>query len=74
MAFVGLLAPHLARALFGPRHRWVLPVSALLGATLLLLADTAGRAALPGTPLSAAAVMALLGAPLFIWIARRSHG
>jgi iron complex transport system permease protein len=74
MAFVGLLAPHLARALFGPRHRWVLPVSALLGAMLLLLADTAGRAAIPGTPLSAAAVMALLGAPLFIWIARRSHG
>jgi iron complex transport system permease protein len=74
MAFVGLLAPHLARALVGPRHGLVLPLSALLGAALLLTADTLGRAALPGTPLSAAAVMALLGAPLFVWIARRHHG
>jgi len=74
MAFVGLLAPHLARALVGPRHGLVLPLSAVLGAALLLTADTLGRAALPGTPLSAAAVMALLGAPLFVWIARRHHG
>lgn len=74
MAFVGLLAPHLARALVGPRHGLVLPLAGLVGATLLLTADTLGRAALPGTPLSAAAVMALLGAPLFVWIARRHHG
>jgi len=74
MAFVGLLAPHLARALVGPRHGLVLPLSATLGAALLLAADTLGRAALPGTPLSAAAVMALLGAPLFVWIAHRHHG
>ena len=73
MAFVGLLAPHLARALVGPRHGLVLPLSAILGAALLLTADTLGRAALPGTPVSAAAVMALIGAPLFIWIARRPH-
>jgi iron complex transport system permease protein len=74
MAFVGLLAPHLARALVGPRHGLVLPAAGLIGAMLLLLADTVGRSALPGTPVSAAAVMALLGAPLFIAIARRSHG
>jgi iron complex transport system permease protein len=41
---------------------------------LLLVADTVGRSAVPGTPISAAAVMALLGAPLFIAIARRAHG
>lgn len=74
MAFVGLLAPHAARALVGPRHALVLPAAAVVGAGLLLVADTLGRTVLPGAPISAAAVMALLGAPLFILIARRSHG
>ncbi len=73
VAFIGLLAPHLARALVGPRHAKVLPFSALLGAGLLLGADTVGRGLWPHAPLSAAAVTAVVGAPLFIWIARRSH-
>jgi iron complex transport system permease protein len=73
VAFIGLLAPHLARKILGPRHRWVLPGSALLGAALLLVADTLGRGLWPQAPLSAAAVTAVLGAPLFIWIARGSH-
>ena len=70
VAFIGLLAPHLARQLVGPRHAKVLPLSALLGAALLLGADTIGRGLWPQAPLSAAAVTAVLGAPLFIWIAR----
>jgi iron complex transport system permease protein len=45
----------------------------LLGAALLLVADTLGRGLWPQAPLSAAAVTAVLGAPLFIWIARGSH-
>ena len=73
VAFIGLLAPHLARKLVGPRHAWVLPCSALLGAALLLVADTLGRGLWPQAPLSAAAVTAVLGAPLFIWIARGRH-
>lgn len=73
VAFIGLLAPHLARAWVGPRHAYVLPLSALLGAALLLSADTLGRGLWPQAPLSAAAVIALLGAPLFIWIARGRH-
>lgn len=74
VAFIGLLAPHLARACVGPRHRLVLPLAALIGAGLLLAADTAGRALWPQAPLSAAAVTAVIGAPLFIWIARSRHG
>jgi iron complex transport system permease protein len=70
VAFIGLLAPHLARQFVGPRHAKVLPLSALLGAVLLLGADTIGRGLWPQAPLSAAAVTAVLGAPLFIWIAR----
>jgi iron complex transport system permease protein len=73
VAFIGLLAPHLARAMVGPRHAKVLPLSALLGAILLLGADTIGRGVWSLAPLSAAAVTAVLGAPLFIWIARRNH-
>ena len=73
VAFIGLLAPHLARALVGPRHADVLPLSALLGASLLLGADTIGRGLWPHAPLSAAAVTAVIGAPLFIWIARGRH-
>ena len=73
VAFIGLLAPHLARALVGPRHGKMLPFSALIGAALLLGADTVGRGLWPRSPLSAAAVTAVLGAPLFIWIARGRH-
>lgn len=73
VAFIGLLAPHLARRIFGPRHAWALPGSALLGGILLLGADTLGRGLWPQAPLSAAAVTAVLGAPLFIWIARGRH-
>jgi iron complex transport system permease protein len=73
VAFIGLLAPHLARLLTGPRHALVLPFSGILGAGLLLGADTIGRGLWPQAPLSAAAVTAVLGAPLFIWIARKGH-
>jgi iron complex transport system permease protein len=73
VAFIGLLAPHLARKIVGPRHAWVLPCSAFLGAALLLGADTLGRGLWPQSPLSAATVTAVLGAPLFIWIARGRH-
>jgi iron complex transport system permease protein len=73
VAFIGLLAPHLARKIVGPRHAWVLPCAAFLGAALLLGADTLGRGLWPQAPLSAAAVTAVLGAPLFIWIARGRH-
>ncbi len=71
VAFLGLVAPHLARALAGPTHRLLLPMSGLAGAALLVLADMAGRSALPTGSLPAAAVMAAFGAPAFLWIARR---
>jgi iron complex transport system permease protein len=73
VAFIGLIAPHCARLLIGPRHKTMLLLSGIIGAILLLLADTLGRALWPQTPLSAAAMTALLGAPVFIWIASRHH-
>ncbi|MCU6671454.1 iron-dicitrate ABC transporter permease FecC [Enterobacteriaceae bacterium H4N4] len=71
VAFIGLLMPHLARFWIGFDQRKVLPMSMLLGATLMLLADVLSRAlAFPGD-LPAGAVLALIGAPCFVWLVRR---
>ncbi|MEH0832983.1 iron-dicitrate ABC transporter permease FecC [Pectobacterium cacticida] len=71
VAFIGLLMPHLARFWIGFDQRQALPMSMLLGATLMLLADVLARAlAFPGD-LPAGAVLALIGAPCFVWLVRR---
>jgi ABC-type Fe3+-siderophore transport system permease subunit len=71
VAFVGLVAPHAARILIGRQHRWKLPMSALLGGALVLLADTLGRTALAPMQLPAGLVTALVGAPYFVWLLGR---
>ncbi|TDL38127.1 iron ABC transporter permease [Kocuria rosea] len=71
IAFAGLLVPHLARAMVGTDYRWLLPAGALAGATLLLLADTAGRIIARPGELSVGVVLAAVGAPFFIHLARR---
>lgn len=71
VAFIGLLMPHLARYWTGFDQRSVLPMSMLLGAMFMLLADVLARAlAFPGD-LPAGAVLALAGAPCFVWLVRR---
>jgi iron complex transport system permease protein len=71
VAFIGLLMPHLARFWIGFDQRKMLPMSMLLGAALMLVADLLGRAlAFPGD-LPAGAVLALIGAPCFVWLVRR---
>lgn len=71
VAFIGLLMPHLARLWIGHAHQRLLPMSMLLGATFMLLADLLSRGlAWPGE-LPAGAVVALIGAPGFVWLARR---
>lgn len=71
IAFVGLVAPHAARILIGRQHHWMLPLSALLGGALVLLADTLGRTALAPMQLPAGLVTALVGAPYFVWLLGR---
>lgn len=69
ISFIGLVVPHLARFLVGPRLRRVLPVSFGLGAAMLLLADLAARSLVPGgLPLSV--VTAFIGVPFFIYLMR----
>ena len=73
LAFIGLAAPHLARQLVGAEHRLLLPACALLGPTLLLLADVVGRIVLIPLELEVGIVTALLGAPVLIVLARRAR-
>lgn len=71
IGFVGLIAPHLARAVVGPDHRWILPCSALFAAILLLGADLIGRVVAAPSEVAAGIVVALLGGPFFILAVRR---
>jgi len=71
IAFVGLVAPHAARALAGPASGRVMPLSGLIGAMLLLLADILGRVLVAPAEVAAGIVAALLGGPVFIHIVRR---
>lgn len=71
ISFVGLIVPHLCRLLIGIDHRWLLPFSALTGATLLTLADVVGRVVARPGEVDVGIVTAFIGAPIFILIVRR---
>jgi len=73
ITFVGLVVPHIIRIAIGPDHRYLLPMSALGGAILLLLADTIARTALAPIELPVGLVTALIGAPFFISLLRHRH-
>lgn len=73
IGFVGLVIPHFCRLLVGVEHRWLLPFSALSGASLLVLADIVGRIISRPSELSVGVVTAFIGAPFFIWIVRRQR-
>lgn len=74
VAFVGLIVPHLVRLWAGPGHRQLLPASALLGALLLTLADTAARVVLAPTELPIGILTALVGGPFFFLLLLRRRG
>ncbi|MEU0315976.1 iron ABC transporter permease [Nocardioides sp. NPDC006273] len=73
VGFVGLVAPHIARALVGARSARVVPVAILVGALLLVVADTIGRTAISPAQVPAGLVVALIGAPYFIFLLARSR-
>jgi iron complex transport system permease protein len=73
IGFLGLIVPHLCRLLVGVDHRWLLPFSALGGASLLLAADIVGRIIARPAELDVGIVTAFVGAPFFIWIVRRQR-
>jgi iron complex transport system permease protein len=73
MTFVGLVAPHLARQMAGDRHGALIPLSALVGALLVLAGDTLGRGLLPPLQLPAGLVVAIIGAPYLIVLLARQR-
>jgi iron complex transport system permease protein len=73
VGFVGLLAPHLARAFFGHDHRFLLPAACLCGALLLLTADSAARLLLWPLDIPVGIMTALLGGPFFIYLLIRTR-
>ncbi|MBX3185362.1 MAG: iron ABC transporter permease [Labilithrix sp.] len=73
IAFVGLVVPHLARLALGARHRTLLPASAALGATLLLVADVVARTAASPAELPLGMLTAIMGTPLFLALLARER-
>jgi len=71
IGFVGIVIPHVTRAIFGIDHRWVIPLSGILGAILLLTADIAARYILMPSEVPVGVMTAIIGTPFFIYIARR---
>lgn len=72
LGFVGLIAPHIVRILLGSDHRFLLPGAALFGAFLVVTADAIGRVAWDPVELPVGLLMAMLGAPFFLWLLRRN--
>ncbi len=68
IAFVGLVAPHLSRRLVGVDHKFAMPLSALSGGLLVLIADTIGRTLFFPEALPAGVIVAIIGAPYFIYL------
>lgn len=71
--FVGLVVPHITRLLFGFDHRTSLPLSAYLGALLVMTADALGRAILAPQEIPVGVITALIGAPFFLYVLRRER-
>ena len=71
IAFIGLMAPHLVRALAKPTHRWLLPLSALAGGVLLLAADVIARWLLAPRELPVGVVTAVLGGGYLLALMQR---
>lgn len=72
IGFIGLLVPHISRLLVGNEHKHLIPVCLLMGAIILLVADTLGRVIMAPYEISSAIIMAIVGGPLFIILLKRS--
>lgn len=73
VGFVGLVIPHLSRAIVGPDYRYIIPASAVLGAVLTVFADLAARMLNPPSEIPLGALIALIGVPFFLYLARKQR-
>lgn len=74
IGFIGLVAPHIARMIFGEDHRFYLPASALIGALVLSMASVASKNLIPGIIIPVGIVTSLVGVPFFLSIILRHRG
>lgn len=73
IGFIGLVVPHLIRLTAGPDHRALLPLSALLGASLLMIADTLARTLVSPAEMPVGILTSLIGGPYFLWLLTRQY-
>jgi iron complex transport system permease protein len=74
IGFVGIVVPHVLRLMAGADHRMLLPASSLLGAALLVAADTMARTIAAPAELPIGILTAAIGAPFFLWLLLRRQG
>ncbi|MFD9826404.1 iron ABC transporter permease [Tsukamurella tyrosinosolvens] len=72
-SFVGLIAPHLSRVIVGKKHGLAVPLTMLLGATVVVVADIVGRVVIAPAQLPAGLIVAVVGTPFFLWLLYRSQ-
>lgn len=74
ISFIGMIAPHLARQLVGPKHGILLPASALVGGVLVVISDTLARVIVQPASIPTGIVVAVLGAPYFVYLMVKNSG
>lgn len=74
ISFVGLIVPHFIRYFVGPDYKYIIPISAILGATLVIYSDILSRVIVPNTELPIGAIIAIIGVPTFLYIAKNNKG
>lgn len=73
IAFLGLVVPHIARRLIGPLHQYLIPISALIGALLLMIADTIGKNVLAPSEIPVGIVVAIISVPYFVYLLMKAN-
>ncbi|MBA8779432.1 iron ABC transporter permease [Staphylococcus schleiferi subsp. coagulans] len=73
IGFIGLMGPHIAKSLVGPRHQLFIPISIVIGALLLTVSDTLGKILLQPSGVPAGLVVAVIGAPYFLYLMYRTR-
>ncbi|UTR16416.1 iron ABC transporter permease [Salipaludibacillus sp. LMS25] len=71
LAFLGLMVPHIVRSFVSTDYRFIIPMSAIIGATFMLLADTLARTISAPYEAPVAAILAIIGLPFFLWVVRK---
>ncbi|WLR44312.1 iron ABC transporter permease [Bacillus carboniphilus] len=74
IGFIGIIIPHVSRFIIGTDHRWLIPLSGLLGGILLVIADISARYVVSPEEAPVGVMTSLIGIPLFVYIARKGVG